>query len=549
MRVLTFLFRFSKILFFSCVIAGIIAGAANALALTFIENAVSNPKLPAHWALHFALICMLIPAARITSQILNVKLSQAAMADLLLRLSKDVLALPLLEVEKSGSQRLIPTLTEDLSIVVTALSNVPAVLVEMTLVICCLAYLGWLSYARLFPVIAWAAIVSLVVGFTLQQSDRFMRQMRGDSEVIFSRLRAMTDGIKELQLHAKKRAAFLTEMLGSAIHSYRSNYSNAMLIVSASQGFGQLCFLVLLGGLVWSLTRSSHVITAVGTAYILVLTYLLGPIDYLLNIAPIFRKASVSTARIEKLGTFLQKSSHGLRTGPEEKACVCAPPTWKSIRFAGVTHTYGDFVAKRGKIFGPFDITVTPGEVVFLVGGNGSGKTTMLKLMTGLYTPGQGEILLDGQPITDSNRLKYREMFSAVFTDFVLFDRLLGIESETIEKHLEDYLQRLQLNNVISISNRRISTLAISQGQRKRMALLNAILEDRPIYVFDEWAADQDPEYKRYFYHDLLRHLKDQGKTIIASSHDEQYFDIADRIIELRSNEHVAWATVVSPCA
>jgi putative ATP-binding cassette transporter len=175
------------------------------------------------------------------------------------------------------------------------------------------------------------------------------------------------------------------------------------------------------------------------------------------------------------------------------------------------------------------------GQLVVLAGGNGSGKTTLAKIITGLYSAEDGELLLDGRRITDENREFYRQHFSAIFSDFHLFESLLGLEKPDLDDRAQERLERLQLSHVVAIKNGVLSTTQLSHGQRKRLALLTASLEDRPIYVFDEWAADQDPEFKEFFYRQLLPELKAKGKMVLIICHDDHYFDAADRMIKLES--------------
>ena len=173
------------------------------------------------------------------------------------------------------------------------------------------------------------------------------------------------------------------------------------------------------------------------------------------------------------------------------------------------------------------------GELVFLVGGNGSGKSTLAKIISGLYVPEAGEIRLDGQVITDKNRDDYRQLFSAVFSDFYLFENLLGLYTKDLDAQAGMYLEQLHLSHKIKVMDGALSTTAVSQGQRKRLALLTAYLENRPFYLFDEWASDQDPHFKDVFYTKLLPDLKARGKTALVITHDDRYFHLADRIIKL----------------
>ena len=91
----------------------------------------------------------------------------------------------------------------------------------------------------------------------------------------------------------------------------------------------------------------------------------------------------------------------------------------------------------------------------------------------------------------------------------------------------------LQLDHKVRIEDGAFSTIHLSQGQRKRLALLTSYLEDRPIYVFDEWSADQEPMFREIFYRHLLPGLRAKLKTVVVITHDDRYFDAADRIIEL----------------
>jgi putative ATP-binding cassette transporter len=198
-----------------------------------------------------------------------------------------------------------------------------------------------------------------------------------------------------------------------------------------------------------------------------------------------------------------------------------------------VLHSYHREQEDSHFVLGPVNLVFTPGELVFLVGGNGSGKSTLAKIIAGLYLPEGGEIKLDGNLITDTNRDDFRQIFSAVFADFYLFENLLGLNRSDLDTRASEYLKLLHLHHKVKIKNGTLSTTAVSSGQRKRLALLTAYLEDRPFYLFDEWASDQDPYFKEIFYTQLLPELKARGKCVLVISHDDKYFDIADRIIKL----------------
>jgi putative ATP-binding cassette transporter len=275
------------------------------------------------------------------------------------------------------------------------------------------------------------------------------------------------------------------------------------------------------------------------TGFAIVGLYLAGPLDQLIGSLPRFRAADVAFAALRKIGLTLDASlaeANLLEPGTEPQGVRDAPAV-RAITLRSVTHSYYHEKGDRDFILGPIDLTIAAGELVLVAGGNGSGKTTLAKLLAGLYVPASGELVLNDEPVTAANRERYRQCFSAVFSDFHLFDKLVGGAGGVLDDRARMYLQKLHLDHKVTVKDGRLSTTALSTGQRKRLALLAAYLEDRQIYLFDEWASDQDPEFKDVFYHVLLPELKQRGKTVIAITHDDRYFGIADRLLRLRDGQ------------
>ncbi|MGE8487966.1 MAG: cyclic peptide export ABC transporter, partial [Paraburkholderia nemoris] len=256
----------------------------------------------------------------------------------------------------------------------------------------------------------------------------------------------------------------------------------------------------------------------------MIFLYMIMPIEGLLSAIPNLSTARVALERVEQVNAEL----------PIEQTIAAPQATaFESIVLEGVTHRY--FREKENDVFtlGPVNLSFRPGELVYLIGGNGSGKTTLAKMLVGLYTPESGRILLNGKEVDEAQRDAYRQHFSVVFSDFFLFDTLLGIRLDNVDAAAHALLEDLQLAHKVKIENGVFSTLELSQGQRKRLALLVSYLEDRPFYLFDEWAADQDPLFKDVFYRRLLPELKAKGKTVVVITHDDRYFHLADRYIKL----------------
>ncbi|HEY0782710.1 MAG TPA: cyclic peptide export ABC transporter, partial [Thermoanaerobaculia bacterium] len=265
--------------------------------------------------------------------------------------------------------------------------------------------------------------------------------------------------------------------------------------------------------------------------YTLVLFQMMAPLEVLLNAFPLLSRASVAAKKVDQLGLSLNDDA---REREGEGAAVPGA-AWSRLELSGICHTYRRENEDETFQLGPIDLQFAPGELVFIVGGNGSGKTTLAKLMIGLYGPEAGVVRMDGVPVTDDTREQYREHFSAVFSDFFVFEELLGLAggASELDESARKYLKHLHLNQKVKVENGMLSTIELSQGQRKRLALLTAYLEDRPIYLFDEWAADQDPIFKEIFYLEILPELRARNKTVFVISHDDRYFHVADRILKL----------------
>jgi putative pyoverdin transport system ATP-binding/permease protein len=207
--------------------------------------------------------------------------------------------------------------------------------------------------------------------------------------------------------------------------------------------------------------------------------------------------------------------------------------SFEEINYNKLIFDYTNKNGTSGFRLGPIDLTVKKDEILFITGGNGSGKSTLLKLITGLYFPLSGSIEINGK---EAGKEELRSLFSPIFIDPHIFDRLYGLDYIDSEK-VNQMLEQMELNKKTRFEENRFTELDLSTGQRKRLALIAALLEDRPIYIFDEWAAEQDPHFRKYFYETLLPSLKAQNKAIIAVTHDDHYFHAADRIVKLDYGE------------
>jgi len=265
--------------------------------------------------------------------------------------------------------------------------------------------------------------------------------------------------------------------------------------------------------------------------------FIIGPLTMVVGALPVFQNATHAINKMARLDAELDRAQEQARD--RDNGDVVVPPPFEEIRVDRLGFSYRDREGKPLFTVGPLSLTVTRGEILFLVGGNGSGKSTVFKLLTGLYYPDAGTIAVDGLDITSVGHRRYREMFSGIFTDYHLFVRLYGL-ANIEDRQVYDLLRLMQLEHKTSWHDGHFENQELSTGQKKRLALIVSLLEDKPIYVFDEWAADQDPEFRKFFYDTLLPELKSRGKTVIAATHDDRYFYACDRVLKMEMGQIVS---------
>lgn len=511
------------------ILAGLISGVSNTLLIATINSSLNNRAAQTSTlVVTFGVLCLALAFMRFVSGAVLVHLMKKVMVSLRLRLCRKILNAPLRLVEQLGSHRLLATLTDDVPSIANAYIFLPLLCMNLAILFGCLIYLCWLS-----PLLLAAALGFMVIGIISHQvpvmkAMRYFSRSREATDVVFKNLRGLIEGIKELKLHRRRRNAFYSELLEPSTRAMQEDNATGEIIWAAAGSWGQILFFIFIGLVLFAAPALKPINSMVLTGYTLTIMYMMGPLEFVLSFLPNLTRANVAMKTIDTLTSSLDE-----QLVVEAVANSEAKPSWNLLELSGIQHAYRRENEEAEFSLGPIDLSIRRGELLFITGGNGSGKTTLAKLLVGLYLPQQGEIRLDGQPITDESRDNYRQLFSVVFSDFYLFENLLGLSDFNIDTRARDYLAKLQLDRCVQIKDRTLSTLELSQGQRKRLALLTAYLEDRSIYLFDEWAADQDPQFKETFYYELLPKLQAAGKTAIVISHDDRYYHIADRIIKL----------------
>lgn len=505
------------------------SGVSSTALLALISTRLNTNGAAAHLVWGFVGLSLIVPLAKFASETLLIHLSQGVVFEIRVRLSRQILAAPLKRLEELGTHRLLATLTEDVPSIAEALSTVPVLIINLTIVISALVYLAWLSSTIFIVVVCFMALGIGVYQLLARRGACIMMLARGEWDAIFNHFQALTLGVKELKLHRQRREAFMSQVLQRTAATLRRQNLRGLIIFAAANSWGQALLFIFIGLLLFVLPGLNNLNAQQLTGYALTIIYLMAPLEGILGMFPALSRASVAFQKVRQLGLSLTEEF----VNKEPLIYPRPNPCWRRLDLVGITYTYHNECEGRSFTLGPINLSLRPGEIVFLIGGNGCGKTTLSKILTGLYTPEAGDLRLDGLVIDEKTVDYYRHYFSAIFSDCYLFDSLLGINTPELDSQAHKYLVKLQLDHKVQIKDGIFSATDLSKGQRKRLSLLTAYLEDRPIYVLDEWAADQDPAFKEFLYLQLLPELKRRSKTVIAISHDNHYYYIADRIIKL----------------
>ncbi|MCA7081983.1 cyclic peptide export ABC transporter [Cupriavidus sp. DB3] len=542
------LFRASGHLLAFAIVASLAGGAASVGLIATINRALATPadQLTA-LGLRFAALAVAVLLCRTAALMLFVRLNQTVLASLREHIAGRLLASPYAELERVGPGRGLALLGEDTNQVATLLVALPFVVMNGTIVLGCLAYLAYLSWQVFLFALVAVLTGSICYRLSRKRSQHYLRDAGKWHDVLIERFGAIFAGAKELKLHRQRREAFASGPLAEAIDAVRTNRTHGLSLLYLSLTIGSTLFFAVIGIILFVVQRPLGADAAVASGYTLVFLYMMAPLEGLLNSLPQFNLARIAYQRIADTTGPL-----AVEQGQADAAGDRRP--FVALALHGVTHRYFRDGEDGAFTLGPIDLSLRAGEVVFLVGGNGSGKTTLAKLLVGLYAPESGSVVLNGQAIADaSDRERHRQQCTAVFSDFHLFDSLLGAASEgeegvaggndgqgdhegryaALDARANELLARLQLQHKVTVRGGAFSTRALSQGQRKRLALVAACLEDRPVIVLDEWAADQDPAFKAVFYREIVPALRAQGKAVLVISHDDRYFDAGDRIVLL----------------
>jgi putative ATP-binding cassette transporter len=512
------------------IISAVLAGVANVVLLATINAAAHAPAT-------VDIQSLFLYAVSVAAFVINTRYTTHRITEIVenliertkLRIGEKLVRIELEALERVKGAEVCTRITDNLTIITDRVGRIATMIQSAFLVGFALMYVIWVAPAA-FVVIA---LVCIVGGIKFQEVRRDL--MMATKAAAMDRIRfleRMTDllgGIKELQFGRRRRRDVRENVLEASSDLKSSLIKVNNLSTDGALIANSILFFVL-AGVIFTLQQYMPLDAYRMLSVVSAVLFLWGPfMGFIWGFLPYLR-SDVAMQEVLALETKLEKAAR--ETIPEQNPKDPWTLPRHAIRAENVEYEYGGEDGADAFHVGPVNLQIEPGEIVFIVGGNGSGKSTLLKVLTGLYWPTGGSVVVDDIPVRRDNVVAYRNKISSIFSDFHLFAKLHGID-RVDERTVGDLLTSMRLDGQTAFVDRAFTKLSLSTGQKKRLALVVALLENRPICTFDEWAADQDPEFRRYFYEELLPALRKEGKTVFVASHDDRYFHCADKVVTM----------------
>lgn len=505
----------------------VLSGLANMVIIVLVTSSLESEVELKYLIFYFLLMVALYLAGRRFVQVSLVKFTMGAIYELRVKIIDRIFLTSYQRFEKIDRGKVYTAMNDDVGTVGES-ANMMVTLVTNFFTAC-----G--AFIFLASIAFWASMLTVLLIVTLttlyyfvsRSTNKYYEQARDTRNDFMRLIGGVIEGFKELSLSHNKKQSYKEEVAGSA-DEYKTKMTTASTRFVNASIVGETVLIVILGTVVFAFPKLfPGVKTYTLVSFIVVMLYLIGPVNGILNSVPAVMRLRIAWKRIRQFLNEIPANIDSKKIQPPPKRA-----TVNSLKAEGICFQYEN----NGHAFGvgPIDLEVRKGEILFIIGGNGSGKTTLAKLLTGLYIPDSGKIKINNEAMEPHQLGEY---FSAVFSPFYLFEKLYNVNAKQKAAEIKKYLQLLHLDQKVQINGNTYSTINLSTGQRKRLALLQCYLEDSPVYLFDEWAADQDPEYRHFFYRTLLPEMKKEGKIVIAITHDDHYFDVADKVVKMNQGQ------------
>ena len=514
------------------VVLTVTSGIANALNLAVINAAVDALKVGRppwqYLALFVTSVGLFVYSLRYILYE-STRIAEAAIGSVRTRLADKIRRADLMTLESIGEADIHARISRDTVAIGTAARPLFAAAQGAIMILFTMIYIAAVSWVAMLLCLALIAGGGVIYLKDRKAYEDGLQEASKQEDELFDTLNGLLKGFKELRINRLKSNDVFEEFRSNT-QRVQDVRTRVMVLFSNNILFIEMFFLILLGAVAFALPVISNAFSTSATKIVAAILFFFGPLCNVVVMIPTLSQINVTVDNLQRLEATLDEAL--AKTAEYEAWPLVDLSSFQEIRFEGVSFTYRDSDGNATFRVGPFDGKVRRGEILFLVGGNGSGKTTFLKLFTALYWPVEGAIHVDDMAIGPANLQSHRNLFSAVFSDFHLFDKLHGLR-EAAPERVNALLRLMEISEKTAFRDGHFTNTHLSTGQRKRLALVVSYLEDKPVYVFDEVAADQDPNFRRYFYESLLPELKSAGKTVVVVSHDDRYFHVADRVLQM----------------
>ncbi|MEP2026660.1 MAG: cyclic peptide export ABC transporter [Reichenbachiella sp.] len=535
MKIIKLLLQSSKMHFTIASISSVLTGFCSTMVIKQVHQAISTDAFnQSEFIVMFVVFWVGYGVLAVVSTYSVSLLTQSIIHKLRVDISERILRSNFSSIERNQS-KLLPVLTEDIKTIANSIDRMPSVTTGLATVIGILGYMVWFSPILTLSTILLFSVVLIITKFSLPYVRKYAEHARVLWDDVYEHFEGLIFGIKELTLNKGYKKIYVNELIVPTSKKQNSYNVKENLATSIASKSTDLVLLLGFGVLILLIYNTGFVSPEMFGQYLILVMMTIAPLSSATGFMANLKRIEVALDKINEVGLALDV--------PIDKKELTLNDKAKSgdelITLEGVKHEYYNPDEDEHFELGPINLSIKKGELIFLLGGNGSGKTTLAKIILGLYPAKEGNIKYEGQTINIDYVDNYRDKFAATFVDSFLFDKLVHIEDTKLEKYGQGLIETLELSKKVKIKNKKFSSKSLSEGQKKRLGLMVSILEDKGIYMFDEWAANQDPHFKEIFYKIILQDLKKAGKTIIVISHDEQYFDHGDRVIKLMEGKLV----------
>lgn len=514
------------------IVISILSGVFNMIVIMLVTSALNTDIATRYLFFYYLLSVIIYLLGRRFVQIRLINLTSELIYDLRMKLLDKVFATSYRNFEKMDSGRVYTALNDDVDTIGESANMLVGLITSTFTVTAAFLYMMSIAFWAALLVFLLITAIAVTYFFVSKSAGVYFENARDTQTMFMQLINGLISGFKEISMHRKKKEAYKGDVAQVA-GEYKKNTAVANICFVNAFMIGESLLVFLLGGVVFAIPEIfPDIQNNTIMSFVIVLLYLIGPVNSILNAVPAIMRVRVAWGRVQQ---FFKEIPAGRDV--ETSIGKIAEPV-ESIRAVGITFRYENNGEQEPFTVGPIDLEAKKGEVIFIIGGNGSGKTTFAKLLTGLYEVDEGKLMINNKVVKGAQLSEY---YSTVFSNAHLFRKVYNIDVKQKREEIIKYLRILNLEEKVSITGDSYSTIDLSAGQRKRLALLQCYLENAPIYLFDEWAADQDPDYRNIFYRVLLPEMKKAGKIVIAITHDDHYFDVADKIFKMNYGRFEAY--------